>query len=73
MGKINMLHSYLQGGIFALRYSIRISLIIFCIFTVIKFLLKRKVEFKPISMICEFAWIITISSSKKKIQSEEEQ
>jgi len=29
-------------------------------FTVIKFLVKRKFEFKPLIMLCEFAWIITV-------------
>jgi hypothetical protein len=60
MGKINMLHSYFQVGIFALRYSIRISLIIYCIFTVVQFLVKRKIKLKPISMLCEFVWILTV-------------
>lgn len=55
-----MLHSYFQGGIFALRYSLQISIIIFCIFTAVKFLIKRKLVFKPSIMLCEFSWFLTV-------------
>lgn len=59
-GEINMFHSHLQDGIFALHYSIRIALIVFCVLTGVKFLVKGKLEFKPIDMLCEFAWILTV-------------
>ncbi|MBU3093043.1 VanZ family protein [Clostridium sp. CM028] len=55
-----MLHTYLQNGIFAFHYSIRIALIVFCVFNGIKSLVKRKLEFKPLGMLCEFAWILTV-------------
>ncbi len=54
------LRSHLQYGIFAFYCVRTIALIIFCVFTVIKFLVKRKYEFKPFSMLCELAWILTV-------------
>lgn len=55
-----MLRSHLQDGIDAF-YCVRIiALIVFCAFTVARFLVKRKCEFKPFSMLCEFAWILTV-------------
>ncbi len=61
-GEINMLalRSHLQYGIFAFYCIRNIALIVFCVFTVVKFLVKRKYEFKPFSMLCEFAWILTV-------------
>jgi glycopeptide antibiotics resistance protein len=58
--KINMLSSYLQNGIFYFYGSIHKVVIVFCVFIVIKFLVKRKFQFKPLSMLCEFAWILTV-------------
>lgn len=55
-----MLSSYLQNGMFYFYGSIYKVLIVFCAFTVIKFLLKRKFEFKPLTMLCDFAWIFTV-------------
>lgn len=55
-----MLSNYLQVGILTLLYFIPIALIIFCVFTGVKFLVKRKHKFKPLSMLCEFAWILTV-------------
>lgn len=55
-----MLHSYLQVGRFVFFSSIRISLIIFCAFIGVKFLVKRKLEIKPLKMLCEFIWILTV-------------
>lgn len=55
-----MLHSYFQVGIFALRYSLQISVIIFCIFTAVKFLFKRNLVLKPKVLLCEFAWLLTV-------------
>ncbi|GAA0730230.1 VanZ family protein [Clostridium malenominatum] len=55
-----MLYSYLQVGKLAFLYSIRVSIIIFIMFTSIKFLVKRKLEFKPINIVCEFAWVLTV-------------
>lgn len=55
-----VLRSYLQDGIFAFYCVRTIALIVFCIFTTIKFLAKRKFEFKPFTMLCEFAWILTV-------------
>lgn len=54
------LSSYLNVGIFVFHYSIRTALIVFCVFTGVKFLVKRKLEFKPLGMLCEFAWILTV-------------
>lgn len=56
-----MLSSYLQNGMTYFNGSIHKVLIMFCVFTIIKFLVKRKFEFKPLIMICEFAWILTVS------------
>lgn len=55
-----MLDIYLQGAIIDFHSVIPIALIIFCVFTVVKFLVKRKYEFKPLSVLCEFAWILTV-------------
>ncbi len=55
-----MLSTYLQNGIFYFYGSIYKVLIVFCVFTVIKFLVKGKFEFKPLRMLCEFAWILTV-------------
>ena len=55
-----MLSSYLQNGMTYFYGSIHKVLIMFCVFTIIKFLVKRKFEFKPVIMVCEFAWILTV-------------
>ncbi|MBZ9634875.1 VanZ family protein [Clostridium sp. FP1] len=55
-----MLSSYLQNGMFYFYGCIHKVLIIFCVFTVIKFLVKRKFEIKPLIMLCEFAWILIV-------------
>ena len=55
-----MLHNYLQVAKIELLYVGPIALIIFCVFTFVKFLVRREYEFKPLSMFCEFAWIITV-------------
>lgn len=55
-----MLSSYLQNGIFYFYGSIHKVVIVFCVLIVIKFLVKRKFQFKPLSMLCEFAWILTV-------------
>jgi len=55
-----LLSNYLSTGIVYFYISIQKVVIIFCIFTVIKLLVKRKLEFKPLIMLCEFAWILTV-------------
>ena len=55
-----MLRSHLQDGVVAFYYVRTIALIVFCAFTVVKFLVKRKYEFKPFNMLCEFVWILTV-------------
>ena len=55
-----MLHNYLQVAKIEFFYVREIALIIFCVVSVVKFLVKRKYEFKPLSMLCEFAWILTV-------------
>lgn len=58
--KIDMLMTYLQIGISTFIYLIPKAFIVFCVFTSGKFLFKRKIEFNLLSMICEFAWILTV-------------
>ena len=55
-----MLNTYSQNGILAFYYVRTIALIVFCVFTVVKFLVRRKFESKPLIMLCEFAWILTV-------------
>ena len=55
-----MLNTYLQNGIFEFYCVRTIAIIVFCVFTVVKCLAKRKFEFKPLIMLCEFAWILTV-------------
>lgn len=55
-----MIRSHLQDGVVVFYYVRTMALIVFCTFTVVKFLVKRKCEFKPFSMLCEFAWILTV-------------
>ncbi|MEX1377881.1 MAG: VanZ family protein [Eubacteriales bacterium] len=55
-----MLNEYLGVGISFFIQYIPLALIIFCAFTVIKFLIKRKVEFKFLIMLCEILWITTV-------------
>ncbi|AYE35185.1 VanZ family protein [Clostridium septicum] len=53
-----MLMNYLDISIF---YSmIPLALVIFFIYFGIKFFIKRKVEMKPLKMMCEFAWILIV-------------
>lgn len=55
-----MLINYLRIGVFTFLYLIPIALIVYFIFTGVKFLFKRKYKFKLLSMLCEFAWILTV-------------
>ncbi|MCB2362175.1 VanZ family protein [Clostridium estertheticum] len=55
-----MLISYLREGIGTFIYLIPIAFIVFSIFIGGKFLTKRPIEFKPLSMLCEFAWILVV-------------
>ncbi|MBU3187494.1 VanZ family protein [Clostridium estertheticum] len=55
-----MLIDYLREGIGKLIYLIPIAFIVFSIFTGGKFLTKRTIEFKPLSMLCEFVWILVV-------------
>lgn len=55
-----MLVYYLHQGIVTFILVIPISFIVFCIYTGAKFLLRRKIEVNPLSMLCEFFWILTV-------------
>lgn len=55
-----MLMNYLRIGIATFVYLIPIALFIICAFIGVKFLVKRKFEFKPKKLLCEFAWILTV-------------
>ena len=55
-----MLMNYLREGITTFLYLTPVAVIILCAFIGIKFLLKRKFEFIPIKILCEFGWILTI-------------
>ena len=57
-----MLINYLREGITTFLYTIPIAFIVFIIFIVGKFLTKRKIEFKPLSMLCQYAWILVVIS-----------
>jgi len=59
-GEMEMLMNYLREGITAFLYTMPIALIVFIIFTVGKFLTKRKIEFKPLIMLCQYAWILVV-------------
>ncbi len=59
-GELEMLINYLREGIGTLIYLIPIAFIVFIIFTGGKFLTKSTIEFKPLSMLCEFAWILVV-------------
>lgn len=53
-----MLTNYVREGIDLVIKSVSISFIIFMFITCIKWLIKRKIELKPVTMICEFVWIL---------------
>ncbi|GKX68155.1 VanZ family protein [Inconstantimicrobium mannanitabidum] len=55
-----MLTNYVREGIGFVIKSVPISFIIFMFITCIKWLIKRKIEFKPAIMLCEFAWILNV-------------
>ena len=55
-----MLINYLRIGIVTFFYFLPVAFIIFCIFTGIKFLIKRNFKFELLIMLCEFAWILTV-------------
>lgn len=55
-----MLMNYLRIGIATFVYLAPVALFIICIFIGVKFLVKRKFEFKPMKLLCEFAWILTV-------------
>lgn len=55
-----MLLNYIDIGV---SYFVALTPIVFIIMAVfygIKFLVKRKFNFKPLSMLCEFAWVLTV-------------
>lgn len=60
-----MLINYLRIGIATFIYLIPVAFIILCSVIGIKFLIKRRFEFKPIKLLCEFAWILTVLSILK--------
>lgn len=55
-----MLLNYVREGISCLIKSMPISFIIFMFITCMKWLVKKKIEFKPVIMLCEFAWILNV-------------
>ena len=55
-----MLMNYLRIGIATFVYLAPVALFIICTFIGVKFLVKRKFEFKPMKLLCEFAWILTV-------------
>lgn len=50
-----MLMNYLRIGIATFVYLAPVALFIICTFIGVKFLVKRKFEFKPMKLLCEFA------------------
>lgn len=55
-----MLESYLQvAEVMFMQVRFK-AFIIFCVYTCVKFLVKRKYEIKPFKMLCEFGWILTV-------------
>lgn len=57
---VNMLMNYLREGIITFLYLTPVAAIILCAFIGIKFLLKRRFEFIPMKILCEFGWILTV-------------
>lgn len=55
-----MLLNYFKDGIGFLIKSVPISFIIFLLITCVKWAIKKKIEFKPVTMLCEFAWILNV-------------
>lgn len=60
VGEIDMLMNYLRTGILTFVYLAPAAFIILCSFIGIKFLIKRKFEFKTTNLLCEFGWILTV-------------
>lgn len=60
-----MLNNYIVIGVWTFINLIPAALIIFCAVIGGKFLVKRKFEFKPLKMLCEFAWILIVLSILK--------
>lgn len=57
-----MLSNYLRQGIGTFIGLAPVSAIILALVTIIKFLFRRKFEFKPLKLLSEFAWILTVMS-----------
>ena len=57
-----MLSNYLNIGISYLIIMIPLTLIIFLLYFGIKSLIKKRVEIKPINILCEFSWILIVLS-----------
>ena len=55
-----MLMNYLRIGIATFVYLAPVAFFILCTFIGVKFLVKRKFEFKPMKLLCEFAWILIV-------------
>ena len=55
-----MLINYFRTWLATLIYLAPMACIVFCVFTGVKFLLMRKIKLNPLSMLCEFAWILTV-------------
>lgn len=55
-----MLLNYVREGISCLIKSMPISFIIFMFITCMKWLVKKKIQFKPVIMLCEFVWILNV-------------
>jgi glycopeptide antibiotics resistance protein len=55
-----MLRTYLNVAIMDFISVVPIALVTFTILTVAIILFNRRFDFKPIIMVCEFAWVITV-------------
>ena len=55
-----MLMNYLRIGIATFVYLAPVAFFILCTFIGVKFLVKRKFEFKPMKLLCDFAWILIV-------------
>lgn len=55
-----MLSNYLVIGFTTIILYVPKALILFCIYTVLKLLIKRKFEFKPFIMLCEIFLILNV-------------
>ena len=55
-----MLMNYLRIGIVTFVYLAPVAFFILCTFIGVKFLVKRKFEFKPMKLLCDFAWILIV-------------